>query len=418
MAKYHHLKKYLDIISTQTYCLLLHTIMESPKLTQHSTGGGCGCKISPKDLEKILTDSGKTDQTDFPCGQLLVGHNTKDDAAVMEIHEDGLCVVSTTDFFMPVVDDPFDFGRISATNAISDIYAMGARPCIAISILGWPMDKLSSDHASMVIRGAREVCKNAGIPLAGGHSIISKEPIFGLAVTGKVQKKNILTNGSSCRVGDLLYLTKPLGVGILSKAAKSGLLGDEAHDILIRSMTCLNSVGVLCGEDDNVSISGMTDVTGFGLLGHLCEMTEAADETSKQNGDTGVRCIVNYDHVPTLHPSVVEFVTKEATSTGGSVRNWDSYGHKVNLLMRDSDQKKFSQSILTDPQTSGGLLIAVSPDDALNLEKLIEPFIRMNVSCTSSQEKLLKPIGRFVAPAEFERTCEGAATKDAMVAVQ
>jgi len=307
--------------------------MQKVRLTQYSHGAGCGCKISPAVLDKILGNSEYTQDFDA----LLVGNNSKDDAAVMELNDEQV-VISTTDFFMPIVDDAFDFGRIASANAISDIFAMGGKPLMAIAILGWPINKLAPEVASQVLEGSRAVCKEAGIPLAGGHSIDCPEPIFGLAVTGVAEKKHIKTN-SQAKVGDHLFLTKPLGVGILSTASKQGEITDEHLQAAIDNMTRLNSIGVELGQLDGVN--ALTDVTGFGLLGHLIEVCEGSNVSAE----------IELSKVPVL-PNVHSYLDKGCIP-GGTGRNWDSYGHKV------SEIEERTKHILADPQTSGGLLITV-----------------------------------------------------------
>ena len=307
---------------------------EPIRLTQYSHGAGCGCKISPKVLEVILAGSGA--QNLDP--KLWVGNASRDDAAVYAL-DDERGVVSTTDFFMPIVDDPFDFGRIAATNAISDIYAMGGDPLMAIAILGWPVNLLPPEVAREVIRGGRAVCDAAGIPLAGGHSIDAPEPIFGLAVTGVVNKQHMKRNDTA-RAGDTLYLTKPLGIGILTTAEKKAKL--RAEDVgLARDWMCtLNKPGSRFGK--LAGVNAMTDVTGFGLLGHLVEMADGA----------GLSARVDYAAVPRL-PGVEHYLA-EGCVPGGTLRNFDSYGERIEAL---SDEQR---DLLCDPQTSGGLLIAVS----------------------------------------------------------
>ncbi|MEO1449014.1 MAG: selenide, water dikinase SelD [Bacteroidota bacterium] len=310
--------------------------VDTIRLTQYSHGAGCGCKISPQVLDQILA-SGHQLLSD---PNLLVGNNQRDDAAVYDLG-DGTAVISTTDFFMPIVDDPYDFGRIASVNAISDVYAMGGTPMMAIAILGWPVDKLPPEVARSVTEGARAACKEAGIPLAGGHSIDSPEPIFGLAVTGRVNVAHIRRN-SGALPGSKLFLTKPLGVGILSTAQKKGLLAPEHAHIARDSMVKLNKVGEIFGK--YAYIKSMTDVTGFGLLGHLIEMCEASKVSAE----------VHFGRVPKL-PEIERYIAEGAVP-GGTNRNWDSYGHKVGEI---SDLER---TILCDPQTSGGLMVAVVPE--------------------------------------------------------
>ncbi len=308
---------------------------EPIRLTQYSHGAGCGCKISPQVLEVILAGSGA--QNLDP--KLWVGNASRDDAAVYAIDEER-GVVSTTDFFMPIVDDPFDFGRIAATNAISDIYAMGGDPLMAIAILGWPVNVLAPEVAREVIRGGRAVCDEAGIPLAGGHSIDAPEPIFGLAVTGIVEKRHMKRNDTGT-AGSKLYLSKPLGIGILTTAEKKSKL--RAQDVgLARDWMCtLNKPGARFGR--LAGVTAMTDVTGFGLLGHLVEMADGAGLTAR----------IDYAAVPRL-PGVEHYLA-EGCVPGGTLRNFDSYGDKIGALSEEQKQ------LLCDPQTSGGLLVAVEP---------------------------------------------------------
>jgi selenide,water dikinase len=308
---------------------------EPIRLTQYSHGAGCGCKISPQVLEVILAGSGA--QNLDP--KLWVGNTSRDDAAVYAI-DDERGVVSTTDFFMPIVDDPYDFGRIAATNAISDIYAMGGDPLMAIAILGWPVNVLAPEIAREVIRGGRAVCDAAGIPLAGGHSIDAPEPIFGLAVTGLVEKRFMKRNDTAT-AGCKLYLTKPLGIGILTTAEKKGLLRDEDQGIARDMMCTLNKPGSRFGKLDGVK--AMTDVTGFGLLGHLVEMADGSQVTARLEAAA----------VPRL--ASVDFYIEQGCVPGGTLRNYDSYGQRISAL---SEAQKM---LLCDPQTSGGLLVAVEP---------------------------------------------------------
>lgn len=320
--------------------------MTDYKLTAYSHGAGCGCKIAPKVLDTILVHA--SEQVHFPG--LLVGNAERDDAAVFDLG-DGTAIVSTTDFFMPIVDDPVDFGRIASVNAISDIYAMGAQPLVAIAILGWPIDKLPAEVANKVIEGSRMACLEAGIPLAGGHSIDSPEPIFGLAVTGRVKIADLKRNGGASP-GDLLYLTKPIGVGILSTAQKKQKLL-PAHDTMARdSMVRLNKVGLVFAALPYVH--AMTDVTGFGLLGHLSEMCEASDSSA----------VVEFDQVPFMDRAILDYYLDEQCVPGGTHRNWDSYGHKISPL------PERQRILLCDPQTSGGLLVAVDPAHRADFEQV------------------------------------------------
>jgi len=309
---------------------------EPIRLTQYSHGAGCGCKISPQVLEVILAGSGA--QNLDP--KLWVGNASRDDAAVYAIDEER-GVVSTTDFFMPIVDDPFDFGRIAATNAISDIYAMGGDPIMAIAILGWPVNLLAPEIAREVIRGGRAVCDAAGIPLAGGHSIDAPEPIFGLAVTGLLEKRHMKRNDTAtadCK----LYLTKPLGIGVLTTAEKKGKLRSEDVGVARDWMCTLNKPGSRFGK--LAGVTAMTDVTGFGLLGHLVEMADGSGLTAR----------IVYEQVPRL--PAVEFYLDLGCVPGGTLRNYDSYASKVGPL------RELHKRVLCDPQTSGGLLVAVTAE--------------------------------------------------------
>ena len=315
------------------------------RLTEYSHGAGCGCKISPAVLDEMLSGNLYDDFSE----KLLVGNHSKDDAAVYDMGNDE-AVISTTDFFMPIVDDAFDFGRIAATNAISDIYAMGGAPMMAIAILGWPISRLDASVARDVINGGRKACRDAGIILAGGHSIDAPEPIFGLAVTGRVPIKHLKRNDTA-EVGDKLYLTKPIGIGILTTAEKKKLLHDE-HRFLARDTMCqLNSVGTHLSR--SVGVSAMTDVTGFGLMGHLIEMSEGSQ----------LQAVINLEDVPTL--DAIQSYLEQGAIPGGTDRNFASYGHKIES-MSDS-----ARQLLCDPQTSGGLLISVKQDYCEEIEQLL-----------------------------------------------
>lgn len=337
--------------------------MTEYRLTQYSHGAGCGCKISPKLLDDILKSADA--KIHFPA--LLVGNEERDDAAVFDLG-DGTALVSTTDFFMPIVDDAEDFGRIASVNAISDVYAMGGKPLVAIAILGWPINTLPPEVANAVIEGSRKACAEAGIPLAGGHSIDSPEPIFGLAVTGRVSIKNLKRNGGA-QPGAKLYLTKALGVGILTTAQKKGVLLPEHAQLAPDSMKRLNKPGERFGELEYVQ--AMTDVTGFGLLGHLSEMCEASDASAK----------VFFDKAPFIDLDILDYYLDKKCVPGGTLRNWDSYGHKVAPL---DDRRR---NLLADPQTSGGLLVAVDPAFTADFEKVA---LEMGMS--------LLPFGEIVAP--------------------
>jgi len=344
--------------------------MDGIKLTQYSHGAGCGCKISPKVLSEILQEGSSMLHDD----RLLVGYENKDDAAVYDMGN-GVAIISTTDFFMPIVDDPFTFGQIAAANAISDVYAMGGTPLMAISILGWPVNKLSADIARQVVDGGRNMCAAAGILLAGGHSIDSPEPVFGLAVTGQVEIKKIKRNNTAGK-NNKIYLTKPLGVGILTTALKQGKLRNEHWNIATDTMLTLNKIGTILAQIPGVT--AMTDVTGFGLLGHLTEMCEGS----------GVSAIIDFDKVPRF--DVVDEYINAGCIPGGTNRNWDSYGSRISLSM-EKDQR----SILCDPQTSGGLLIAVQDKAEAEVEKIL---IANNINPV--------PFGRLVSEADVLITVE------------
>ncbi|MFZ5972294.1 MAG: selenide, water dikinase SelD [Bacteroidota bacterium] len=303
------------------------------QLTQYSHGAGCGCKIAPAVLDKILHT--EIARSSFPA--LLVGNESKDDAAVFEL-ADGSCLVSTTDFFMPIVDDAFTFGQIASANAISDVYAMGGTPLMALAILGWPVEKIPVELARQVLDGSRAVCEQAGIPLAGGHSIDSPEPIFGLAVTGMVRKEHLKKNNTA-RPGNLLYLTKPLGVGIVTTAQKRGLAQPEDLAEAVRVMAKLNQAGADFGK--LACVTAMTDITGFGLLGHLIEVCEGS----------GVSAEINYGQVPLL-PNLQHY-TSQMIYPDNTMRNWQGYEPKVDGISFES------LLTLCDPQTSGGLLVCV-----------------------------------------------------------
>ncbi len=318
------------------------------RLTQYSSGAGCGCKIAPKLLDEILATSGDAPPSD---ARLLVGNELRDDAAAWLLDDGETVLLATTDFFMPIVDDPFDFGRIAAANAISDIYAMGGRPVLALAILGWPIDQLPPEVAREVIRGARAICAEAGVSLAGGHSIDSPEPIFGLAVNGLVQRRHLKANAGA-RPGDLLYLTKPLGVGILATAEKKDRLRAADVGKAAASMTRLNSIGTQLSRLE--AVHAMTDVTGFGLCGHLLEMCRAS----------AVGAELEFAAIPQLGDLAAYLA--EGMAPGGTRRNWASYGHAVDC----SDA--IQQAIVSDPQTSGGLLIAADPAARDEIEELLQ----------------------------------------------
>lgn len=342
---------------------------DSVKLTQYSHGAGCGCKIAPKVLDEILKSSITLPDND----KLLVGNSSKDDAAVYDL-ENGMALISTTDFFMPVVDDAFDFGRIAAANSISDVYAMGGKPLLAIAILGWPVEKLPVELAQKIIEGGRAVCAEAGIPLAGGHSIDSPEPLFGLAVSGIVSKENLKKNNTA-QEGDLLFLTKSLGVGILSTAQKRGLLIEEHVEVMITQMTTLNKIGEELGKINGVT--AMTDVTGFGLLGHLIEMADGS----------GLSAEIYYNKIPVtegVRDYIAQRIFPDATT-----RNWSSYSEKVKFVKGVNVMEAFT--LLPDPQTNGGLLFSVEESAVKEIESLLKD---AGLGIYSN------PIGRMIAKEE------------------
>lgn len=320
--------------------------MNEIKLTQYSHGAGCGCKISPAVLETML----HSDLPKIKFPSLLVGNESKDDAAVYDIG-DGTCIISTTDFFMPIVDDPFTFGAIASVNAISDVYAMGGEPFMAIAILGWPINKIPAEVAKEVLEGSRKICAEAGIPLAGGHSIDCPEPVFGLAVTGKLKKEHLKQNNTA-KEGSLLYLTKQLGVGIITTAQKKGIVSKEHLQAALDTMLALNKLGADLGRLSYVN--AMTDVTGFGLLGHLCEMCEGS----------GLSAEIEFNKVPKF--DFLDSYLQQKSVPGGTQRNWDSYGHKIGSL------GDLQRSILADPQTSGGLLVSIDANHKNEFESLLK----------------------------------------------
>jgi selenide,water dikinase len=319
------------------------------KLTQFSPAAGCGCKLSPETLREILTPV-EVDALEDSTSPLLVGNSSRDDAAAVDIGG-GRALLSTTDFFTPIVDDPFEFGQISATNAISDIYAMGGHPTVAIAILGWPVDKLAPAIASRVLAGARQTCREAGIALAGGHSIDISEPIFGLAVSGLVDIERLKQNNTAQK-GDTLFLTKPLGVGIISTAIKRGKAQASDVELASQSMRLLNRIGPSLAEINGVN--ALTDVTGFGLAGHLTEIMTA----SALDAD------INWSQIPTL-PNL-EYYVEEECVPGGTGRNYTSI--KKHLPPLNPTQR----AILCDPQTSGGLLVTAQPEAVDHVSKVLK----------------------------------------------
>jgi selenide,water dikinase len=308
------------------------------RLTSLAHGGGCGCKLAPGVLEQILSSTARG----FVPKALLVGIETSDDAAVYRINDEQ-AIVATTDFFMPVVDDPFDFGAIAATNAISDVYAMGGTPLFALAIVGMPIDKLPVDTIRRILEGGESVCKQAGIPIAGGHSIDSVEPIYGLVAIGLVDPRQLKRNADA-RASDSVILCKPLGVGVYSAALKKEALGEALYRAMLATTTRLNTPGAQLARMD--AVHALTDVTGFGLLGHLLEVCRAS----------GVAARIEWNKVPLL-PGVQELVER-GYRTGASGRNWSGYGSMVDLGVHGGLQR----DVLCDPQTSGGLLVTCAPD--------------------------------------------------------
>lgn len=315
--------------------------MIEPRLTSLAHGGGCGCKLSPQVLRDILSAMPQA----AAFSDLMVGTETSDDAAVWRLN-DHQALVATTDFFMPVVDDPFDFGRIAATNALSDVYAMGGRPILALALVGMPVNVLSPETIGKILAGGASVCAEAGVPVAGGHSIDSVEPIYGLVALGLVHPDRVRTNRGA-RPGDVLILTKALGVGVMSAAYKQGRLDTEGYAALIASTTRLNRIGADLAEIE--AVHALTDVTGFGLLGHALEMARGS----------GLGIEIDGGRVPLL-PGV-EALVRDGVRTGASTRNWASYGEGVDLPAGLPDWRR---DLLTDPQTSGGLLVSVAADQA------------------------------------------------------
>lgn len=309
------------------------------RLTEFSHGGGCGCKIAPGVLSEILKGTGG-----FPLPkELLVGIETSDDAAVYKLNDEQ-ALIATTDFFMPIVDDPFDFGRIAATNAISDVYAMGGTPIMALALVGMPVNQLPLEVIAEILKGGEAICAQAGIPIAGGHTIDSVEPIYGLVVMGLIHPSKIKRNADA-RAGDKLILGKPLGVGVLSAALKKNVLDADGYASMIANTTKLNTPGKKLAQMDGVH--ALTDVTGFGLLGHLLELTRGAKLLAK----------LDMSAIPFLPQ--VQKLAEQGCITGASGRNWQGYGHEVTLATSISP---LQQALLTDPQTAGGLLVSCSPD--------------------------------------------------------
>lgn len=343
---------------------------ETPiRLTEFSHGAGCGCKISPQVLDEIL----KSEKTPASFSKLLVGNSSKDDAAVYQLNEHE-ALISTTDFFTPIVDDAYTFGQVAAANAISDVYAMGGKPIMALAILGWPVDKLPHSLAQQVLEGARSICEEANIPLAGGHSIDTPEPIFGLSVNGLVPMQQLKKNDQA-QVGDVLLLTKPIGVGILSTAAKRSAIHEADLALLYKQLVSLNKIGAELAKIEGVH--AMTDVTGFGLAGHLVEMAESAEISAE----------LDYEKVPKIASSKTymdQNIIPDAT-----YRNWSGYSTKIGFEAGVNVLDAFK--MLPDPQTNGGLLIAVHPNQLTEVQALLKKH-HLEDFCT--------PIGQFVEKRE------------------
>ena len=343
---------------------MTQSITEKIRLTSYSHGAGCGCKIAPGVLEEMLSGNFA-----FPDKNLLVGNSSKDDAAVYDLGN-GTAIISTTDFFMPIVDDPFQFGRIAAANSISDIYAMGGKPIMAIAVLGWPINILSPAVAREVLDGGKSICAEAGIALAGGHSIDSPEPIFGLAVTGSVDVSKIKQNNTA-KEGDLLLLTKRIGVGMLTTAEKREKLLDEHHGVAAKQMMQLNKVGQALGQLG--AVNAMTDVTGFGIGGHLVEMAEGS----------GVTAELSWNSIPLL--SNLDYYISNKIHPGANARNWNSYGHKIGL--DESIPFEAAFGILPDPQSNEGLLVSLDEEGYEEVKSVLEEY---------GLDDFTKPIGRMV----------------------
>jgi selenide,water dikinase len=339
------------------------------KLTQLTKSGGCGCKISPSALREILGSKG---EEAFTFERLIVGNADNDDAAAMDL-DNGDLLISTVDFFMPVVDDAYDFGRVAAANALSDVYAMGGKPIMALAVLGWPISSVPLEQARRVMEGARFICTMAGIPLAGGHSVESAEPFFGLSVNGLVKKENLKKNNTP-QEGDLLYITKPIGAGILASAMKRGISTQEDNEILVSYMVTLNRMGEHLG--DKKWVTALTDITGFGLAGHLLEML----------GKTGFSAELDYDAIPKypgLKKYLDAFIYPDMTT-----KNFSSYSSRMATL---NAEQLFT---LCDPQTSGGLLVSVRPEAKAEFEEMAMSFGLMGIAD--------HPIGRIIGHASHE----------------
>lgn len=342
--------------------------MNTPvRLTQFAKGAGCGCKISPTVLQSILSHT----RTPNMQGALLVGNAGNDDAAAYDL-KNGTALIATADFFMPVVDDAFTFGKIAAANAISDVYAMGGKPILALAILGWPIEKLTAELAARVLDGAREICNEAGITIAGGHTIESPEPFFGLSVNGLVPVPHLKQNNAA-QTGDLIVLTKPLGTGILTTAMKRDKLQDIHMEPLIQNMTALNAFGAILGPEP--AVTALTDITGFGLAGHLLEVCEGS----------GLSAEINFSNLPLLD-GVLDYI-QQGIIPDATYRNWNAYGNR--LEMHESLDPMHCFGILPDPQTNGGLMVVLKPDSFPYLQELAK-----------NNNTDFIPIGRFIDPGD------------------
>ncbi len=339
--------------------------MTTIKLTQFAKGAGCGCKISPAILDSILSSNRIATPVN---SNLLVGNSSNDDAAVYDLGN-GSALIVTADFFMPIVDDAFTFGQVAAANAISDIYAMGGKPITAIAILGWPIDKIPAEVAAQVMDGARSICEKAGIVISGGHTIDAPEPFFGLSVNGLAQIQHIKQNNTA-QDGDVILLSKPIGVGILATAQKRGVILEGHQAILVDQLTALNSFGEILGKEK--CVHAMTDVTGFGLLGHLVEMSEGSNLTAN----------INYASIPKLQAAID--YAKQGIVPDATYRNWNAYSEKVNIAASVDAMEAFT--LLPDPQTNGGLLMSV---DRNYVDEIIKLGLEHNTTLTV--------IGSFIA---------------------
>ncbi|WP_144607350.1 selenide, water dikinase SelD [Algoriphagus algorifonticola] len=338
---------------------------QATRLTEWSEGSGCGCKIAPAILDQILTSSNSFSQTD---PKLLVGNSAKDDAAVYQVSED-IAIINTVDFFTPIVDDPFDFGRIAAANAISDVYAMGGKPIFANAILSWPVEKLAPELAAKVLEGAKSICQTAGIEMAGGHSIAAKDPIFGLSVNGIVHPRKIKTN-KGAKAGDLIFLTKPLGIGVLATALSRQQIKETDYSNLLDTACRLNQIGAVLGNHEEVH--AMTDVTGFGLLGHLIEMAEGA----------GLSAEIEIERLPLIE-GIQDYIN-QFIFPDNTYRNWNAFNAKTKGV------KGMELVKLCDPQTSGGLLIAVAQENQTWFENTLQ-----------AENQVAWEIGKFTEKLDF-----------------